>query len=181
MVDDQMRVFGPSGKPGVRAIWSALRAASALVPVFVGSACAAYQHSSVGTALRGNGGPPPVFVGSTADSKTTKVVTVREGLSKAAAFRIVSDLLAEKYAIDVSDPHAGFLMTPWQGSYSRNGVPDLRYRTRLVVRFLGDDWKGLSVRSEANWQQGDEWDVGYDTKLLEQAVADLRAKLGKKD
>ncbi|MEO8337365.1 MAG: hypothetical protein ABI664_20475, partial [bacterium] len=62
----------------------------------------------------------------------------------------------------------------------RDGVPDLRYRTRLTARFLADDWKMLQIRHEANWARGDEWDVGYDVAQLDSVAADLRTKLGKK-
>lgn len=107
----------------------------------------------------------------------TRLIDV--GLPKAAAFRAASEYLSEKFSIDVSDAHAGFLMTPWQAAV-RSGATDPHYRTRLVVRFIGDDWKQVSARAEAEWQRGDEWDVGYDTKLLEDAAVDLRSRLGKK-
>ena len=126
-------------------------------------------------------GPPATFVESTSDVKTTQVFDVREGLTKGAAFRAASDLLAQQYTVDVSDPHAGFLMTTWQASDIRGGVPDVRYRTRLVVRFLGDEWRQVSVRSEANWQRDAEWDVGYDTRMLDTVTAQLRSKIGKKN
>lgn len=126
-------------------------------------------------------GPPASFVPSTSDAKTTQVFDVREGLTKGTAFRTASDLLAEQYTVDVSDPHAGFLMTTWQASYIRGGVPDVRYRTRLVVRFLGDEWRQVSVRSEANWQRDGEWDVGYDSRMLDTVTTQLRAKIGKKN
>ena len=71
-------------------------------------------------------------------------------------------------------------MTPWQASFMRQGAPDLRYRTRIIIRFLGDDWKQVSVRVDANWQRGDEWDIGYDSKLLDDAANDLSARVGKK-
>lgn len=124
--------------------------------------------------------PPETFVATTSDSRTTRVIDVRDGLSKSAAFHAVSEFLAQKYSVDVSDQHAGFLMTPWQAPIIRDGVPDLRYRARIIARFLGDDWKQLSVRVEANWQKGDEWDVGFDSKMLEDAVVDLRTRVGKK-
>ncbi len=124
--------------------------------------------------------PPATFVMTTSDTRTTRVIDVRDGLSKSAAFRAVSDFLSQKYAVDVSDSHAGFLMTPWQAPIIREGVPDLRYRTRVITRFIGDDWKQLSVRVEANWQRGDEWDVGYDSQMLEDAVVELRTRIGKK-
>jgi len=108
----------------------------------------------------------------------TRVIDVREGMSKAQAFKAASDYLAQSFSIDVSDPKSGFLMTPWQNSLVRNGAPDLRYRTRLIIR-IGDDGRQASVRSEANWQRGEEWDVGFDSGLLEDGVIELRTRIGK--
>jgi hypothetical protein len=122
-------------------------------------------------------GPPSTFVQTTSDARMTRLIDV--GLAKTAAFRAASDYLTQKFSIDVSDQHAGFLMTPWQAS-TRNGAPDPRYRTRLIVRFIGEDWKQLSARAEAEWQRGDEWDVGYDTQMLEDAAVELRTRLGRK-
>jgi hypothetical protein len=125
-------------------------------------------------------GPPPAFALTTSDVRATRLIDVRDGVTKSAAFRAATDLLTQKFSVDVSDQRAGFLMTPWQASFVHDGVPDLRYRTRLIIRFLGDDWKQASVRSEANWQRGDEWDVGYDSKMLDDVATDLRARIGKK-
>src|SRR5206468_13109816 len=116
----------------------------------------------------------------TSDVKTTRVIDLRDGLTKPAAFKAATDLLAAGYTIDVSDPKAGFLMTPWQAGTTRDGAPDLHYRTRIIIRFLGEDWKQASVRAEANWQRLDEWDVGYDTKLLDDVTNDLKLRIGKR-
>jgi len=124
-------------------------------------------------------GAPVSFVASNSDAKTTRVVNLREGLTKPAAFRMATDYLTQKYSVDVSDPNAGFLMTSWQASLARDGVPELRYRTRIVLRFLGDDWKQLTVRAEANWLRGDEWQVGYDAALLDSVSVNLTTRLGK--
>ena len=125
--------------------------------------------------------PPPTFVKTTSETRTTRLIDVREGLTKQQLFRTVSDWLSQKYSIDVSDPKAGFLMTPWQASYLRDGLPDLHYRTRVIIRFVGDDWKQVSARAEANWQVGDEWDIGYDQQLLEDVVVELRTRIGKRE
>jgi hypothetical protein len=104
-------------------------------------------------------------------------------MTKQQLFRAVSDWLSQKYSIDVSDPRAGFLMTPWQASYLRDGLPDLHYRTRVIIRFVGDsagDWRQVSARAEANWQVGDEWDIGYDQQLLEDVLVELRTRIGKR-
>jgi hypothetical protein len=89
-------------------------------------------------------------------------------------------VLSSKYSVDVSDQKAGFLMTPWQASFSRAGMPDLRYRTRVIIRFVGEDWKQVLVRAEANWQRDDEWDIGVDNALLDEVSNDVKAKVGKK-
>ena len=124
--------------------------------------------------------PPPTFVKTTSETRTTRLIDVRDGMTKQQLFRTVSDWLSQKYSIDVSDPRAGFLMTPWQASYLRDGLPDLHYRTRVIIRFVGDDWKQVSARAEANWQVGDEWDIGYDQQLLEDVVVELRTRIGKR-
>jgi len=124
--------------------------------------------------------PPASFVQTTSDVKATRVIDVREGLAKAVAFKTASDLLAQNYSVDVSDAKAGFLMTPWQAGTTREGAPDLSYRTRIIIRFLGEEWKQVTVRAEANWQRIDGWDIGYDSKMLEDVSADLRARIGAK-
>ena len=126
------------------------------------------------------GGPPPTFSRTTADLKVSRLIEVREGMSKTALFRAATDVLSSKYSVDISDQKAGFLMTPWQASYSRAGMPDLRYRTRVIIRFVGEDWKQVLVRAEANWQRDDEWDIGVDNALLDEVSNDVKAKVGKR-
>ena len=126
-------------------------------------------------------GAPTSFVASTSEAKTTRIVMVREGLTKQVLFRVATEYLTQKFAtVYVSDPNAGFLMTPWQASLSRDGVPELRYRTRIVLRFLGDDWKQLAVNAEATWLRGEEWQYGYDATLLDSVSTHLTARLGKR-
>ena len=124
-------------------------------------------------------GAPTSFVASTADAKTTRVVVVRDSLTKPAAFRIATDYLTHRYTVEVSDPNAGFLMTRWQARLARDGVPELRYRTRIILHFLGDDWTQLTVNAEANWLRGEEWQVGYDAALLDSVTTNITARLGK--
>jgi hypothetical protein len=171
-----------------------MRIPSALLLVLTATACGGmHLQSPVGTtpapapAPTTTTPPPPAapaapstFVATTSDARLSRVVDVREGMAKAATFKALSDFLTQKYSIDVSDPKAGYLMTPWINP-TKNGVPDLRYRTRLIIRILGDDAKQVSVRAEANWQKtGEEWEIGYDTQMLEDAVVEVRTRIGKK-
>ena len=137
-----------------------------------------HLQSPIGQAS--SSGPPPTFVVTTSETRSSRVIDVRDGVTKTAAFRAATDLLTQRFSVDVSDQRAGFLMTPWQATLTREGVPDVRYRVRVIIRFLGDDWKQVAVRAEANWQRGDEWDVGYDTKALDDVANDLRTRIGKR-
>ncbi|MDB4884888.1 MAG: hypothetical protein JWN79_326 [Gemmatimonadetes bacterium] len=126
------------------------------------------------------GNPPATFVHSTAESRNTVVIDVREGLSRAAAMRTLTDALAANYTVEVTDPRAGFVMTAWAASTAREGVPELRYRTRFVAQFTGDDWRKLQLRQEANWARGQEWEVGFDAAQLDAMSTELRARLGRR-
>ncbi len=123
---------------------------------------------------------PASFRQSTAEIQVTRSIDVRDGFTHPQAMRALVDALGQRYTVEVQDPRAGFAMTAWQASLLRDGVPDLRYRTRVTARFLGDDWKKLQLRHEANWARGDEWDVGYDVAQLDSVTTELRAKVGKK-
>ena len=168
--------------PPARRIVQHLAAFAVMIGI---SACA---HVRLQSPIAATPGPPPTFVPTTSDVRSTRVIDLRRLQNMAvgynnfdmAAFNAAKDLLTQRLSIDVTDQHAGFLMTPWQSSFMRNGAPDLRYRTRIIIRFLGDDWKQASVRSEANWQKGgDEWDLGYDTKALDDVANDLKSRIGK--
>lgn len=161
---------------GASACWSFRRVPKS-GPATAGSSEPTETHTA--PLFTSRDGAPTSFVASTSEAKTTRILVVRDGLSKQTMFRIATDYLAQRYTIDVSDPNAGYLMTPWQATLSRDGVPELRYRTRIILRFLGDDWKQLAVRAEANWLRGEEWQVGYDAALLDSVSAQLNQKLAR--
>ena len=123
---------------------------------------------------------PSTFVRTTSEQAAMRSIDVREGLTHPQAMRALVDALSQRYVVDVTDPRAGFAMTTWQASMVRDGVPDLRYRTRMTARYIGDDWRSLQVHSEARWAKGQEADIGYDSAQLDSIATDLRAKIGKK-
>lgn len=176
--NDRMLIRNSVSSPTV---WARRSAAVALFAALTASsACKSMRLQSP---IAPVAGPPPTFVQSTSDVRSTRLLEVKDGVTKTAAFKAATDLLTQNFSVDVSDQHAGFLMTPWQATFVRDGAPDLRYRTRVMIRFLGDDWKQVSVRSQANWQREgtvDEWIVGYDTKILDDVANDLSGRIGKK-
>jgi len=141
------------------------------------------QHPSTGSTKSASPAPGPAapasFVRTTAETPAIRNVEVREGLTHQQAMRTLTDALSQHYVVDIVDPRAGFVMTTWQATVSRDGVPDLRYRTRFTARFV-DDWHSLQLHSEARLARGDEADIGYDSAQLDSLAADLRVKLGKK-
>ena len=143
-----------------------------LLPLF---ACASIRQRGSPTQS-----PPASFVRTTAELRATRMVQVRDGMARADAMKAVADALQVRFVVEVADPNAGFTMTAWRASLSRDGVPDLRYRTRIVARFLGDDWRRLQLKSEANWARGDEWEIGYDVAQLDTASRELRERLSPK-
>src|SRR5690349_6446965 len=152
--------------------------ASALVAC-ASSAKAPAAEPTTRAVTPGAGLAPATFVRTTADAPAMRSIDVREGMSKQMAMRTLIDALSQRYVVDVVDPRAGFAMTTWQASLIREGVPDPRYRTRFVARFV-DEWHALQLRSEARFTSTDEPDVGYDSAQLDSLANDLRVKLGKR-
>lgn len=152
---------------------------TALILVTGLTACGALRGGAPSATAPSETPPPASFVRSTAEVQVTRTIDVRDGLTHAQGMRILNDALGLRFTVEVSDPRAGFVMTAWQSSL-RDGVPDLRYRTRVTARFVGDDWRRLQLRHEANWARGDEWDIGYDGPQLDSVATDLRAKLGRR-
>lgn len=149
-----------------------MRIALALVLVAL-SACASIPRP-------GGSGAPATFVQSVAESRATRMIDVRDGMSRTQALRVVTDVLSQRFTVEVTDSRAGFAMTSWQASVMRDGAPDLRYRTRVTAKFVGEDWRRVQVRSEANWARGEEWDVGHDAVQLDSVSTELRARLGRR-
>jgi hypothetical protein len=153
---------------------------TALILVSSLAACGAFNRGSAEpTAASAAEAAPASFVRSTAEVQVTRTIDVRDGLTHIQGMRLLTDALSARFTVEVTDPRAGFVMTAWQSGL-RDGVPDLRYRTRVTARFIGDDWKRLQLRHEANWARGDEWDVGYDALQMDSVLTDLRSKLGKR-
>lgn len=140
-------------------------------------ACASFQRAAPSPVA----GTPPAFVRLATEAQTSRTFAIRQGLARPVAWRTLNDYLTGRHTVLVRDQSAGFLMTAWEATLAREGVPDLRYRTRLVLSFVGEEWQQLQVRAEANWKEGDEWQVGYDREVLDRVAAELQILLGATD
>jgi hypothetical protein len=59
----------------------------------------------VGCASAANSAPSS-FIRSNADAQVTRVLDVREGLSRTQAMRLLTDALAQRYTVEVVDARA---------------------------------------------------------------------------
>lgn len=145
--------------------------------LFALPACASFRTAPAGPAAVG--GAPESFVRLATEAQTSRTIAVPPSLGNAGAWRALNAYLAERYTIAARDQESGFAMTAWEATLSREGAPDLRYRTRLIFTFLGEEWTQLHIRAEANWREGDQWQIGYDRVLLDRVAAELQARLAR--
>jgi len=124
------------------------------------------------------GGTPASFERLGNEAQLSRTIQVRAGMSRAVAWRTLTEYLSQRHTIAVQDQNGGFAMTAWEASAMREGVPDLRYRTRIIAHFIGEDWPQLYVRVDAGWKEGDQWQVGIDRQLLDRVAAELQTVLG---
>lgn len=156
---------------------SRMRTTLLIAAVALATATSGCARNARGAGVGPSTGAPDSFLRLAPESQTSQTIDVREGLARAAAWRGLTDFLEERHTIAVRDQAAGFAMTAWEASLTRDGVPDLRYRTRLVATYVGD-WRQLHIRAEASWKEGDEWQFGVDRTLLASTVAELRTRIG---
>ena len=89
------------------------------------------------------------------------------------------DAMARSFDLEVMDKPSGYIRTTWKFTFINSGEVIDRYRARIVVKFQGTDWTTLEVKSEANWLSERGWEVGYDSRLLEDVFGDLQGRIGR--
>lgn len=104
--------------------------------------------------------PPPSFVRTFDEPGTWKGIEVREGLlgMKDELWRIMVDSLAQKFDLEVLDKESCYVRTSWKYTLITGGwwpwsgerISE-RYRSRIVVKCAGADWRTVQVKSEASW------------------------------
>jgi hypothetical protein len=123
--------------------------------------------------------PPVSFIKTFDESGTWKTVETREKLDKSEMWRLVVDTLTQKYDLEVVQKDSGYIRTSWKYTYIINERIVENYRSRIVVKMLGEDWKSLQVKCESNWLSKHGWEIGYDVRLLQDAFSDIQGKVGR--
>ncbi len=124
--------------------------------------------------------PPKTFIKTFDEPGIWKAVELREGLGKDEVWRLVVDTLSQRYDLEVLQKESGYIRTSWQYTIvTPRGRISPEYRSRIVIKFLGDDWKTAQVKCESNWYEEGGWVMGYDTRILEDVYGDLQGKIGR--
>lgn len=129
--------------------------------------------------LAGCVSPPKTFLRTYDEPGIWKAVEIREAMAKDDVWRVLVDTLSQTYDLEVLQKDAGYMRTSWKYSYIRGGQVSSRYRSRIVVKLTGADWRSLQVKCESNWLESEGWVLGYDTRLLEDVYGDIQGKLGR--
>jgi len=129
--------------------------------------------------------PPATFIQTFDEPGMWKSVEIKDGMEKEVTWRTIVDALTHHYDLEVIDKDSGYLRTSWKYTYIQEGIVNQNYRSRIVLKFVGDDWKVLQVKCESNWLSSgglgepSGWILGYDSKLLEDVYGDIQGRVGR--
>jgi hypothetical protein len=160
---------------------------SSVLLIFISAAVSCFLQGCATTS-----GVPSTFVRTYSEPGNWRSIETREGMSKDAKWRVAVDALSTKFDIEVIDKESGYIRTSWKNTLTSRGTVDERYRSRIVLKFNGDNWDVANVLCEANWsetyeedrgfldlltgteaKQKQRWVVGYDTAILDEVYGDL--------
>ncbi len=123
---------------------------------------------------------PPTFVESHDEAGAWKSIYLhnRYGIftdKNQEVWRRVVDVLSEKYDLEVLDRTSGYIRTSWKYMSPED---DNKYRSRVIIKMLGNVWHTTKLKTEAQLFEGDVWITGYDTAILEEIYKDLQGRIG---
>src|SRR6266498_4920373 len=123
----------------------------------------------------GSAEAPKTFIETHDEGGVWKNVEVRDGLEKEELWRKVVDALTHDFDVEVLDKDSGYLRSAWKYSYVSSTKRYDQYRNRITVKFIGDDWKVVQLKVEANWfsKSAGDWVLGYDSQLLRDVYTEL--------
>ena len=103
-------------------------------------------------------------------------IQLREELKFDKAFDEILDVVAKRFEMDVISKEGAYARSQW--SYRWGVTEGTSYRTRAIFKFSPDKTK-VDIKTEAEWNVGNTWLVGYDTRLLETIKQDIMGVAGR--
>lgn len=114
------------------------------------------------------------------ESNIWKNIEIRDGLEKNDLWRVVVDAVSQQFDLEVLDKESGYMRSSWKYSSIGRGDRADSYGNRISIKFLGDDWKTLQLKCEAQWYDPKEgWISGYDTRFLKDVYSQLQGRVGR--
>lgn len=107
---------------------------------------------------------------------TWSSVKVCQGLSYETAWACVVDTLVKRFDIEVISKEDGYMRTGWLYAWTGKVMED--YRVRVTAKFSPDRTM-VEIKSEAEYGGANNWEIGYDTRLLQTLKADLISAMGR--
>lgn len=94
--------------------------------------------------------------------------------------RIFDVLSKRAYRLEERDPISGYIRTSWKNMLLADDKEDKKYRSRIIVKMLGNVWHTAQVKIEVQWRDNhkDAWITGYDSALVEDIYNDLQGRIG---
>jgi len=119
-------------------------------------------------------GPPKSFLKGQATQ--WHVFELRSDLDFQHAWDALFDIVSNEFDLAMVLKDDGYIRTDWL--YSYGGRYDHEYRVRVTVRFTPDK-RGVRVKTEAQFKEGDNWLLGVDSRLLTTLKTDIMGTVGR--
>jgi hypothetical protein len=127
-------------------------------------------------ANNGCGSTPETFVQG--DESTWSSIEIKSGISFEHAWEKVVDVLAKKFELEMISKDGGYVRTSWIYTWWKIGERTENYRVRAIVKFSADR-QTVDMKAEANYLDGDQWKLGFDTRLTETVKQDIMGVVGR--
>lgn len=101
---------------------------------------------------------------------------IRDGVDYNHAWSAVMDLLVRDFDLEMALREDGYIRTAWLYSYP--GEYRHEYRVRVTLKF-SPDRKTVRLKPEAQAKDGDNWELGHDSRLTTTLKTDLLGTVGR--
>jgi hypothetical protein len=123
---------------------------------------------------------PPTFVEDNDETNVWKSIRLHSNYGifvdkNQEIWRRVVDMLSEKYDLEVLDKTSGYIRTTWK---DLSPDSDNQYRSRIIVKMLGNVWHTAKLKTEAQLFEKGTWIAGYDSIVLEEIYKDFQGRIG---
>lgn len=103
-------------------------------------------------------------------------IALRDGVTEDQAWDAILDILIKRFDMEVMEKNNGYIRTVWLYTWTGQATED--YRVRTTVKFKKGE-KKVDIKTEAEYNSGEQWVAGYDTRLVETLKTDIMGSVGR--